>query len=432
MKADYINFSVIVNGGSGCAFKIHHRDYMYVLTAKHVVENQQTTVRRQFLDVNGAPQEEILKIIDQPYLHIDANKDAAIIKVEVVPEIKSVARLEKPLEINDDLFVAGFPNSRSKQPYAYRKDSLNSKNIKAYEYVECQLKTPSTYGEIVGLSGGGIYYSTNGENYLVGIQSKMSAEDDDELLNNIDIMPLKFFDEIIKESKVLEPLIPEYLQCFSTLKSYALKLEGCFGSHQMEFTKQLLQEVTDEVVSNNLTPTIIRNFFESKLLVFEQADSVLGTRGLWIAWLEFLIIFKFIKDEQIDDKNIESLFNEVRLIYSDTNGDWTDEFPKLFRSNFYGLPQDAKVIVATQTRPEKVIISNNVIPNIIQANPLTKGQMQIDIGLTHPLVNFKLMHLHAFQRLGIIEKEQEYYGFSAINENDLLDKLKTEFNALFS
>ena len=260
----------------------------------------------------------------------------------------------------------------------------------------------------------------------------MAAEDDEEMLNNVDIMPLSFFDEIIAQHDDLVPLVAEHLLCFSTLKSYALKLEGCYGAVQMAFTRTYLQDVTDEIIANKLTPTVIREFFNSKLLVYDESNTVLGSRGLWIAWLEFLVILRIIKEERISDKNIENLFNEFRLIYSDTHGDWTNELPKIFRSNFYGMAQDAKVIVATQAPPVKWVIANRMIPNIVSATPVTKRQMQIDIGLTHPLQNFKLMHLYAFQRIGIIEKEDEYYDFSALNEPELLEKLKIEFNAIFA
>jgi hypothetical protein len=432
MKYDYIDFSLIVCGGSGCIFKVHGVDYMYVMTAKHLVEGQNITVKKRFIDGDGNPKEVPLKVLAGPFLNNNIHKDAAILKVEHFPQIESLARWETPLTIETEMSLAGFPNSRSKKPYGFRMDKLTSRNAKEYNYVECKLSTPSTYSEIVGLSGGGIFYSANGQHYLAGIQSKMAADDDDEMLNNVDIMPLAFFDEIIAMHEELVPLISEHLLCFSTLKSYALKLEGCYGGAQMDFTRAFLQDITEEIIENKLTPTVIRNFFTDKLLVYEEAETVLGSRGLWIAWLEFLVILRIIKEEQISEQNIESLFNEFRLIYSDTDGDWTNELPKIFRSNFYGMPPNAKVIVATQAPPVKWVIATKMIPNIISANPVTKKQMQIDIGLTHPLQNFKLMHLYAFQRMGIIDKEDEYFNFSALNETELLEKLKTEFHAIFA
>lgn len=432
MKNDYIDFSLIVCGGSGCIFKLHGVDYMYVLTAKHLVEGQNITVKKRFIDGDGNPKEVPLKVLAGPFLNDNIHKDAAILKVENFHQIESLARWETPVAIETEMTLAGFPNSRAKNPYGFRMDKLISRNAKEYNYVECKLSTPSTYAEIVGLSGGGVFYSVNGQHYLAGIQSKMAADDDYELLNNADIMPLAFFDEIIAKHNELVPLISEHLLCFSTLKSYALKLEGCISAAQMSFTRAYLQDITNEIIANELTPNVIREFFEDKLLVYEEADTVLGSRGLWIAWLEFLVVLRIIKEEQVSDQNIKNFFNEFRLIYSDTDGDWTNELPNIFRSNFYGMPNDAKVIVATQARPIKWVIANRMIPNIISASTVTRKQMKIDIGLTHPMQNFKLMHLYAFQRIGIIDKEDEYYDFSALNEPELLEKLKTEFNAIFA
>jgi hypothetical protein len=433
MINDYNNFSVIVNGGSGCLFPVFATDYMYVLTAKHLFKNNGVSIRRQYLDENQQPKEVPLNIIGGPYFHSDANKDAALVKVEVIPRIDAIARVDDAFQLDGELILAGYPNSRSAKPYAYRQDRLTVKNTVAHGFIECQLSVSSAYNEIVGLSGGGIYYQSNGQVYLAGIQSEMAENDDNERLSNINIMPLAFFDEIIEQNTGLAHLQPEHLVCFSTVKAYAMKLEGCYVPQSMEFTKRYLQGITDDIVQNSLTPTFIRNFFKSKLLIAAQSERVLGSRGLWIAWLEFLIILNFIKDEQINDQNIERVFDEVRLIYSDTEGHWTGELGNIFRSDFYGMPRDAKVIVATQgAPPEKCVIADNIIPNIIETQHVTRKEMKIDIGLAHPLTSFKLMHIHAFQRLGIINNEQHYYGFSALNEDQLIAKLKKEFNAIIA
>ena len=433
MKNGLLTFSVIVGNGSGCLFPVFGADYMYVLTAKHLVKNGGITIRSQYLDENEKPEEIALNIIGDPYLHTDNNKDAAIVKVAIISGLESVARADDVLQLTGELILAGFPNSRAERPFAFRKDFLKIKNKVAHGYIECQLSVASAYNEIVGLSGGGVFYNANGQTYLAGIQSEMAAKDEKERLSNINIMPLSFFDEIIDQNGGLAPIVPAHLLCFSTLKSFAMKLEGCYVQQSMAYTRQYLQGITDEIIQNQLDPTVIRNFFKTKLLVFAQSERVLGSRGLWIAWLEFLIILKFIRDERVNDQNIERIFDQVRLIYSDTDGHWTGELGNIFRSNFYGMPPSGKVIVATHgTPPEKCIISDNIIPNIIETSPVTRKEMQIDIGIAHPLKSFKLMHIHAFQRLGIIDNEQHYYGFSALNEDQLIEKLKKEFNAIIA
>ena len=72
-------FTVKVAGGSGCLFQPLDSEYSYVLTAKHVIEGvENIEIVRQYIGNDGNKVDEILKILEIPYMHSNPNKDAAI------------------------------------------------------------------------------------------------------------------------------------------------------------------------------------------------------------------------------------------------------------------------------------------------------------------------------------------------------------------
>lgn len=79
MRDDLQFFTVKVAGGSGCLFQPLDSEYSYVLTAKHVIEGvENIEIVRQYIGNDGNKVDEILKILEIPYMHSNPNKDAAI------------------------------------------------------------------------------------------------------------------------------------------------------------------------------------------------------------------------------------------------------------------------------------------------------------------------------------------------------------------
>lgn len=435
---DFSVFTVMVEGGSGCLFLPMSADYAYVLTARHVISESvlPLSIVWQRLNENGDVINTPLVMIAEPFYHSDGDKfDSAIIKVEntgikeVLPELM---RIDNPLVFNTEFILAGHPDTRGNQVYSYRENALKLKNKKAYNYIEAELERVATHSEIVGQSGGGIFSIKGGHFFLAGIQKKMSMQDNKETLGRMDFMPLTFFDAIIEENPDdLVPLLPYFMTSFEFLKDQVMKIEGCFVPDNVDYTRDFLRGITDKIVGNQLTPIFVKDFFKGKLLAGKNPNlDLLMSKNLWTAWLEYLIILNLLKDNEVREDNLEGFFNCYRVLFSDTEKDWSKDFNNIMQSDFYGLSENGCIIVSSVEKPEKEIIPAGAIFDIIRTNTVQKSQMQIDEGIEHPFKNYKLIHLYAFQKKCIIEKEFDYKDFSSLTETQLISKLKQEYEEL--
>ncbi|ANE50622.1 ABC-three component system protein [Flavisolibacter tropicus] len=424
------HFTVMVNNGSGCLFNGATTDYLYVLTCKHnLISNQTVQVAAHYLDDHGHLVEVALEVIEQPFIHKDPNKDAAIIKVKFAEKGLQLLIINDPVSFSKTLKLAGYPEVRSDKTYQLRLNDIEVVQTGEHGYIEAVVGGNANYDEIVGQSGGGIFFIEGERIFLIGIQSRMAAKN--EQLSRVEFMPIKFFEEIISDNSVhLKELLPHYLYSFSFLKTQVMKLEGCFIEQNVAFTRDYLRAIGEEIIQSPLTPLLIKNAFKERLVVHNQALYCLSEKGIWIAWLEFLIVMRIMMDKKITDINLEEIFNSYRLIFSGTDGDWAQEMPSIMRSDYKGLKKGGKVIVSTNRKPIKPFIPEGMVTDLVRDNRVQSGELKIDDGIGHPLKAYKLYHLHAFQAICIIGKETDYKNFSTLTEDELFKTLQTEFNGL--
>lgn len=289
--------TVKVATGSGCLFRPMTDEYSYVLTAKHVVINESQPIKivRQVI-INEVVTNQALEIIGTPFYHPDPNKDAAIIKVKNIDIGNDLLRVEELFANFEGYYLSGHPDVRTGEQYSFRSNSISElSNPKEHGYIEAVLGKTASHSEIVGQSGGGIIKVENDRLLLAGIQKKMSVSDE-EMLGRIDFMPLSFYDEIINNNKAeLAPLLPYYLKCFSFLQEQVMKLDGCFVENNVAYTRNYLKNLTNSIIASDLTPLFIKNYFNEKLLIHNHNPDTILEKGLWIGWLEFLIIMNITK-----------------------------------------------------------------------------------------------------------------------------------------
>jgi len=265
---------------------------------------------------------------------------------------------------------------------------------------------------------------------LAGIQNKMATAYEEQL-GRIEFSTLSCFDEIINlYPETLSPIYPPYCKSFEYLKEQVMKLEDCFLKDKIEYTKQYLQDFTDEILENKLTPKIIKDHLRKRLLIHNEKESSLYNKGLWIAWLELLIILKIIGVNLQTEQELDEIFNQYRLFYSSSNKDWSNLIQDILRSDYKTLNENACIIVSNESKPSKMVIGKGIIQDISRNIP--KKQMNIDEGSNRLLENYKHIHIYAFQHNCIIAKEEEYIHFNNTNEEELFEKLKHEYECLIN
>lgn len=450
---DIKKHSVIVGCGSGCLFQPMTNDYTYILTAKHLFfetkedergseyeeeypDGTQIDIKR-FIQKASVWEEEAIPFIivkgDNYFPHEDENTDLAILKVE--PKIEGFDKIctSSNLEPSNELLICGSPSTfrQNKPGERYTNYSIERIISSNNNVITAQVDAVLNQNNIEGMSGGAIVKIVENHIVIVGIQSKM-ANGTNFQAGQVSFVPIKLFKQI---TDTLVPLLPFHLKCFSFLKDDAFNLNAGFADENILFVKNFLKNKTNNVIESTITPIAIKNHFKSRLLMYNQQDEVLNSKGIWIIWLEFLTILNLLKDEDLTEGELENIFNSTRLIWTNTTGDWSDELTNMVYSDYKGLKKNGVVIVGISTTPAdgETYLIENKIPHIATAiktrkRELDRNLLQIDEGISFPLDDYKFVHIEYFKKKAIISKHLEYAEI--IDDNILLEKLRTEYKIL--
>jgi hypothetical protein len=432
MNIDSIReYIVIVNGGSGCIFQPEDDTYSYVLTAKHNItdNNNQIMDLTRFIYQNNAWIQESITIVGTNSYFLHPERDIAIIKIAKIDGLDKIIRLDDFENDRTGYSLCGYPENRRRESTSYRIiENVAILGTNANQLREGEVPNNTGIEEIRGHSGGAIVKIKDKYLLLVGIQNKM-VDATNEQLGRIEFTPIASFDEIVNQyPESLSPLSPPYCKSFEYLKGQVMKLEGCF--HNIEYTKQYLQGLTDEIIDNSLTPKVIKNRLKDRLLVHNENISSLHNKGLWAAWLEFLIVLKVIGLTPQTEQELDEIFNQYRIIYSSSKEDWSKLMINIVCSDYKGLKENACLIVANETEPKVHVLGKGIIPDTSRG--VSKKQFNIDEGINHPFESFKHVHIYAFQHDCIVSKSNEYTNFDNTNEQELLQKLKYEYENIIN
>lgn len=469
---NFKQYSVIIDGGTGVLFQPMTSEYFYVLTAKHVVQNKvettyvdkeeesEITINRFIKDGNNWSTVLIPFKINKGsnyFPHKNSKVDAAILKISFEEvghfDILNLSTLNFT-NINNDASLCGFPSDKRKAShddltaqYTNYKISENSNDTQYNCSVRLQqIQTQDTIG---GMSGGGIVRLIDNYYQLIGIQSQMTQTVSEQ--NEIDFVPIKRFDDIIKypENKdKLSPLLPPYMGAFEYLKDKAFDINAGPDDSDIIFTRSFLQNKTKEVIASNITPSYIRNFFKERLLLNENNLSKLNNELIYITWLEFLTIVNIVKSKKHEVSDLEDLFNAIRLICTNTDTDWlaTDFLEECAKCDFEDLKEGGTVLIKTNKNPINPKIDhyrikrNSILPNIQHIKSKHEngqlGDIFIGDASSHTkefvFTKFNFMHFEFLKAYMLVWKSEDYKGFNVNNQTELLTKLKEEYGKLFN
>lgn len=428
-------FAVKVNNGSGVIFQPNTTEYTYILSVKHNIEkagNRICSAKEIEITRNNGDN------ISASELYIHDNLDLILIIVPYLGDNDYILTTEEPLR-NEALQIFGYPT--------YLKDEVvkstdlpckcGLEQIEKTSYEIISENPMFTFNRtaaknMIGFSGSGIF-RINGNNLILkGIFPRLN--DAEAAHNKINGFYITGINEIIRKNGLLE-LLPDYMCNFSFLKNDAFALEAGFASSNIEFTKNYLKSKTKEVITSPLTPNEIKKLFKNRLVLFNQDESFLQSKGIWILWLEFLTILNIVKKENYTIEKIKEIFNNIRLISVDGGGDWSDQLSNMIYSDYRGLKKDGIVIIGISKPPadDETYILDKRIPHIANAIKDNKkshdrGLLKIDDGISFPLEDYKFIHIEYFKKKSIIKKHAEYAEI--LDDDVLLQKLIIEYKIL--
>lgn len=425
-------FAVKVNNGSGCIFQPNTTEFSYVLSVKHnIVKGDKSINKIDEIVVLRHDKKTVL--VSDVYLHDEL--DLIVLKVEYLGNPEYILTASEPVR-EEKLTVFGYPDYLQGETTGL--PCICGFSIQTGISYEIESKnTMFTFNRgaqqnVIGFSGSGIF-KLEGENLILkGIFPSLNdSEGAHNKVNGFYINPINL---LIKNKGLLE-LLPDYMCNFSFLKNEAFNLEAGFANHNIEFTKNFLKSKTQEIINSPLTPIGIKKLFEKRLILFNQNSSFLQSKGLWILWLEFLTILNILKKEEYTEEKIKEIFNNIRLISVDGDGDWSEQLTNMVYSDYRGLKKDGVVIIGISKPPadEETYVLDKGIPHIANAikerrKSHDRGLLQIDDGINFPLEEYKFIHIEYFKKRSIIKKHVEYAEI--LDDDELLEKLTVEYKIL--
>ncbi|MDQ0640210.1 hypothetical protein QF042_003775 [Pedobacter sp. W3I1] len=446
---DLKKYTVVVGEGSGCLFQPMTENFTYIITAKHLFDEDKELESGETIkelkpngslihiarhthngDVWDLESIDFVLQLDENYFPHE-HADLAILKIPFLNGCNMINIIEEPIFVQG-INLCGFPNTANANIAGERYQTKEIQNFGAtgnYS-ISAQLIGNFDQQDIEGMSGGGIL-SLNGDGITFsGTQSKMAS-----LLypaGRIGFIQPKYAREIIEYPKYagrLEKLYPNTLANFSFLRDKAFLLDvDAMDVENADGARVTLLNKAQYIIDSEITPFAIRELFKERLLVNENDKTCLGYNAVWIAWLEFLTIMNIAKYDQIDSTNLSQIFNSYRLMYVHTD-DWTAvNISQVYgKSNYFGLKPDSTVIVSSKSPAKtKFKIAKGTLIDI--KRPYDKKGFRTDMGI-HPFTCFDFVHIDYFKTKCIVQKIEEYQDLS---EQDILDKLKQEYNDLFN
>ena len=434
-------YCVIVNQGSGCIFQPLDETCSYILTAKHVVGNTLDRLVRFEMQDNALTEIEIVHDPLQAGLNYfpHPERDIAIIKVPKIGTLDGIIRQDK-ISYDDQQFdLLGYPDTRRTArdmgDWLRIDRAVRILQTKANGMLEAQIPGNPTFAQIVGQSGG-CYVRRNGRYLsLIGIQNRV-VEAQNEFQGRVDFTPICHFDEIVALfPEQLSAILPPSLRCFSFIQAEAFALEAGLDDNDIDDTRRYLKRRTQEIIDSNTTPQSIKNHFNQRLLIYNCDSGILQSQDLWLVWLEFLTILKIAKDENFDPHQLDTVFDSVRLLHSDAEGDWSKQMMNIMYSDYKGLKDKGIVLISVAQEPaldtQYIIKPNSIKEYITRAKrEREEGKMNIGAGRSTPFDHFTIAHVGYFKKLAILKKIAEYAEIK--DETILLQKLRQEFNELLN
>ncbi len=453
---DIKKYSVILGEGSGALFQPADSDKTYVLSARHVFYDEikderggkknevKKEITLRFADSQNEEKVIEIKNGENYFEHFESSIDAAIL---LLPDIVGYNQIFIDSYTSSNGYnMAGFPESRRASDDKYNKYKISDIISSDQNVLSLRLEVAHlSHSDISGFSGGGIIKFHDDYLTICGIQSRTPEEDCN---GEISVVPIMRFIEITRQHNLPE-LLPSFLVNFKFLKQSAFNFDAGIDDEDISFTRLFLKQKTEEVLSSDITPRFIKDYFTDRLLINEKDMLKLNDELIYITWLEFLTLINIVKDKACNISDLEDIFCYLRLLYRKTDTDWleTDFLKDCLVSNYDGLEDDGTVFIKTNKPPIKSNIKHykldkgSIIPRIdsLKSN-YENGTLNSDVNnITNALSELKefvfekynFIHFEYLKHFMLVENSENYKTFKKSNENELLIKLKEEYGKVF-
>ena len=414
-----ISHAVKVNEGSGVLVQSMSDDYSYVLTAKHVLKEDD----KLFL-WDGTP----VKSLGAYYL----NEDCALIKVPVVEGLELTRFRSSNIEYQAQAVFAGFPGYLSNEKTPIEKfRAYNGKLSSVAEDYLLTIDNLPNRGLIEGASGGGVYVLVNQRPFLVAVEIEMAGPQPKEP-GVVKCCKLSRFDEIISVNG-FAPILPTFFECFRKLQNRTFQFDSAIPGSFNHLRSVLHSKVAEMIASGVPKPYQLLDKYKNDLIVVGQSDQAVYDIDLWTAYAEFLVLDMIMSEN--DNFNVARLQENERsrrIVYSRNEKNWLQDFSNILQSARKLLDDGGMLIVASKDNASAPVPCPIMISAILEniTVPLSEDEDEdprIDVGIETgcPPYNFAL--LGSLQQRCIIKNEMP---FRKAPPDQLIDILRGYYRAV--
>ncbi|MFD2916867.1 ABC-three component system protein [Psychroserpens luteus] len=422
--------------GTGCLFQPNIEDYSYVLTAKHLFQNQEKTIITE--EVNA--QIEITRskdasILNPQDLYHHDELDLTIIKVEPIDDLDDLLYSFEIPEYPNKVALYGYPKYRDNQNNGIEDKFLPDNTVIQYrnliKKVEIEPRTYQNHGSIIGFSGCGVFEMKSNTPRLIGIEVSM-ADDYEDGEGRMLFIPLKEFNSITLSNNIAK-LKPLYLSNFKHV------VNKSFGKYPnaLKISKSILQNLANNSIVDYITPEDILNIIDvGKALINNDCRSYLDHIHFWTVWLEFLVINRFmISNNPPEEKEewMRKINKNQHFLFIETD-DWTskvEEIIDFWREKLEGNQSTLIISSYPDVAPIKATISKQSVVERINRVSITSvldsPQEVHNISDGRGSVNYRLMHFYQFT-IKIAEDISEF----GKNEQEIIQEIKSVIEKIYN
>lgn len=393
--------------GTGCLFQPNTEDYSYVLTAKHLFQNQDKTIITE--EVNGQiiiTRSKDTSILNSQDLYHHDELDLTIIKVEPLDDLDDLLYSFEIPEYPNKVALFGYPKHRDNQDNGIEDKFLPDNTVMQYrnsiKKVEIEPKAYQNHGSIIGFSGCGVFKVKSNSVRLVGIEVSM-ADDYEDGEGRMLFIPLKEFNSITRKNDIaeLKPL------CLSNFKHVVNKSFDKYPN-ALQITKGILQNLAKESIIDYITPEDVLNIIDvGKALINNDCRSYLDHIHFWTVWLEFLVINRFVignNPQEAKEEWVRKIYKNQHFLFIETD-DWTYNLEEIIDFWREKLNENQSTLIIScypDVTPLKATIPKEAFVERINRVSITDviensdGVHKINEGIDS--FNYKLMHFHQFTK----------------------------------
>ncbi len=420
----YQKISIMINNGTGVLFQPMSNEFTYILTAKHNVQfkNQDNIyVDKNIEDIVLKNNLGIVLNLEIKGMYHHQSLDISIIKINYY-EIEYFTNFLTNRESNKiDFNLYGYPNTRRTQDIKDRLFKLEYNNQPNTDLIVMKNTESSSQSEIVGCSGGGVFFVENEELYLLGIERKMDDESTREESNTaVNVTPILKFFEIVDfyGNDELPLLFPPYLDSFVNFLDESFPLDNMISNKNdvQSVLRQCIREKIKVLPSDFLTRNTI-NVIKSNI-----NDNV-NNKTLWIMYLEFLVFCKIVKEyDEFNITSVEEVVSDFKFVFGESK-EWTTLIPDVFKSDLRSLLSGGTIFIGCDgdCNPRRTEILKDSLINI-DRRP-SRSEMNIDDGIRNPFQELKVKHIRDIQGK-IVDNENSFNGLTDCDNEEIERKIK--------